>query len=152
MPRYLYECPVCHERRSLVLRLEERNDPQFCVHEEGEQRLEVLMIRPILPFRFTACLERDRPENQLYRVITKSNDPQDWLRAERADADRAEREAAELPDVPTKLTEWSDVDIQGAWTAAHAGPEQLERWRSDNIGPDPLESDRPEVEVPCEAL
>jgi hypothetical protein len=142
MPRYLWECHICGSQRTVISTVEDRDAPQFCCHRQV--RGQTVMKRLFGSFQFIGCREVDRPENNLARVVTRSNDPQDWLEWTRKDMARADIQSAKIEasrDVSGDNFTMDDLDISGCWTAAKAGPEQLQRWRDDNIGPDDLASE-----------
>jgi hypothetical protein len=120
--------------------VEDRNNPVFCEHvsdlDDGQSLHIVQMDRVVSRFLFNADLEKDRPENQLGRILTKSNSRQDWHEALKKDYEKAEKDREGWDMTPTKEVTMDDIDIHGAWTAAHAGPDQLQRWRNDNIKQD----------------
>jgi len=136
MPTYLFECPNCGYRESRFLPMSKRNEDFF--HIDLDERMVGHMSRMeriFTPFHFTAQLEKDKDENQLLRIITKSNSRKDWLEEERRQVEKNDADLARAEEVnhDSRYVPMSEIDVQGAWTAAHAGEEQLERWRRDNI-------------------
>lgn len=139
MRQYEYECPECGKRTSAYRPMAARNEPMFCLHQEDGQVRIVKAPRIVSQFVFTANLSKDLPENSLARIITKSSSSEDQLNYLRSQEKRAEAQAREIEAHSQEVDPgFGGIDIQGAWTAAHAGKEQLARWRKDNIAPDPL--------------
>jgi hypothetical protein len=137
---YVWECPDCGNRYDVVTTIENRDDPQFCMHVDEHSCAWLVKMRRIpATFLFTANREADKPENDIYRVAYGAKDAKDALEIARAEEKREARRAEEAAKVSSQSVDlekssWlDDCDVSGAWTAAHAGPEQLARWRKDNI-------------------
>jgi hypothetical protein len=136
MPTYVFECPECGRRREKFLPMSRRDFPVLsCLRHPGPVR----MNRIFTPFQFCANLEKDKPENQVLRILSGgSSSSTDWKEVERQQAQQSEASlaVAEQNAEASKYVPMEALDIQGAWTAAHAGPANLERWRNDHIRPD----------------
>jgi hypothetical protein len=133
---YLFECPECRVRREIVCSVAERNEPRFCFHANSVSARVVLMERKLTVPIVNANLEKDKPENQIGRVLTHSNSREDWLRREKAELENYERGREDWDTSVPKEVTLNDIDVSGAWQAANSGPEALERWRTANIAPD----------------
>ena len=144
--RYVYRCPECERRVEVERPIKDADLPEFCYHNFKARSstsfaVEVVkMVKVPQRFNFTANREVDKPENDYYRVLG-ARDAGERLAAARAEEKQAEAKAAEAakfaPKPDLEQSSWLDgCDVNGAWTAAHAGPEQLERWRNDNIPKD----------------
>ena len=83
-----------------------------------------------------ANLEKDKPENQMYRVISKSSSKLDQLAVARRENERYERKFAGVDTSEPKHVTVDDIMQTGVLQAANAGPEQLQRWRKDHIPKD----------------
>lgn len=136
---YEYECLKCERRMAQIRPIAERNTPMTCPHCGTEAK------RIVSRFLFVANLSKDDPANNEARIVTRSasaTDQLDYLR--RTEKSREETLAAAEKCEDAVDFSFNDIDINGAWTAAHAGPEQLERWRADNVKPDTLPMDSPQ--------
>lgn len=125
---YQFECEKCNHTTIVQRSVADRNKPLKCPKKH-------LMRRVISKPYFTANLEKDKPENQLYRVLTKSNSREDWLRRQREDEARyASKEAKETPLPPSRSMD--DILSSGIVEAARSSKEAVQRWREDNIPKD----------------
>ena len=138
MPTYVFECPACGMKVEKFLPMSRRDDEFF--HFDFDRNMVghmARMRRIFTPFQFCANLEKDKSENQVLRILSGSSSPSDWKEIERQQEQRnAEAIAvAEKDREESRYVPMSELDLQGAWTAAHAGQDQLMRWRQDNIKP-----------------
>jgi putative FmdB family regulatory protein len=146
MPYYEFQCPKCHERVTVFRKIADSSLPQFCQHVGPDSSTQLVkMERRVSRFLFTANRAVDMPENQEARLVTRSGSRSDWLEYERNQEKQWERKVADMQAEEkavlgsAKEDGFGDCDIQGCWMAANAGPEQLKRWRKDNIPADDFE-------------
>lgn len=130
---YLFICDECGKRKEVSRPVEARNLPVFCYHIQDEQAHLVLMRRKLTVPIVNADLEKDRPENQLFRILSKSNSRGEWKEYERYYAEGREKEA-EADSEPAKTTTVDDIlatGIRPDWTK-----EAVMQWREDHIPKD----------------
>lgn len=137
---YVWKCPECEQPRTVQQSVADRDTPEFCVHTKADKRGArlhfVLMRRVYLPPIINANLEKDRPENNLYRILTGSSSARDQLERMKREDEGYHKDREGWEESMPKETTLDDIDVAGCWQAANAGPEQLGRWRKDNIPAD----------------
>ena len=135
---YEHQCTTCERQIAFITKIKDRNEPRVC---ECGGKTERIASR----FLFVANMSKDDPNNNVARVVTRSASAEDQLKFLREQEAQTEANARQLEACSEPVnTGFDDIDISGAWTAAHAGTEQLMRWRADNIAPDPLAAGSPE--------
>jgi len=82
-------------------------------------------------FQIIGCREADKPENQLYKILTKGSGQSDELALMREDEKRYEADEAAMPEMPKP---WGAEQIlESGVIQASQTREGLEQWRQEHV-------------------
>lgn len=139
MPKYLYRCEVCGKEYLRYKRMQNIDEPEYCVHDAAE---------PVLGFRmpthwpmtrlFTASFqiianpEKDKPENQIFNILTKGGGETDRTALMREEEKRMERTYGSLQPAAKPAATMDDLLSSGIMEAARR-PDSLANWRAANV-------------------
>lgn len=131
MPKFKYECPVCQKVFLRYKRIVNFDVPEFCVHFGTPVEMKRLFTAS---FQIIANREVDKPENDLYGILTRGGDQSDRMKLIRQDAAQMEKDMDAMP-APQKEFTTEDILDTGIIEAAQSGQEGLANWRRSNIPP-----------------
>lgn len=139
MPKYRYLCDVCGAEYLRYKRIENIDEPEFCVHKANDVPLDfpwpaMYAMRRLFTasFQIIGRPEKDNPENQLYNILTKGGGETDKLALMRAEEKRMERTYDSLQPAAKPAATMDDLLSTGIMEAAKR-PDSLHNWREANI-------------------
>jgi hypothetical protein len=127
MPKYTYRCQSCQKSFLRYKRYDNIEVPEFCTfHQTKMDRLFTAS------FQIIGCREGDKPENQLYNILTKGGGMTDQLAMYKKDRTRMESDLDALPPEQKEFTT-QDILNTGIVQAAQSGNEGIANWRKEHI-------------------
>ncbi len=134
MPKYRYRCGQCGNEYLRYKRIENIDEPEWCIHPAtGHGNIQFPMTRLFTAsFQIIANPEKDKPENQLYNILTKGGGETDKVALMRAEEKRMERTYDSLQPAAKPAATMDDLLSTGLMEAARR-PDSLANWRECNI-------------------
>jgi hypothetical protein len=124
--RYQYECQECRKRYIRHKRMSNLDVPELCAtHHTPMQRLFTAS------FQIIGCMEKDKDENKLYKILTKGSGSTDEVALMRQDEKRMERDFANMPEQKKEFG--ADEILATGIIEASRTEEGLANWRKEHI-------------------
>lgn len=138
MPKYRYFCDVCGKEYLRYKRFQNLDQPEYCAHKLGVDD----RMKPPKPmrrlfhasFQIIANREVDKPENDLYGILTKGGDQSDRMKLIRQDAAQMEKQMDAMP-APQQEFGTEEILQTGLLQAAQSGQQGIDNWRREHIPP-----------------
>lgn len=130
MGRYQYECPVCKRRVVRHKRMANLDQPEFCsLHTNSTIPMTRLFTAD---FQIIGRPEKDKPENQIFNILTRGGGETDKLALMREEEKRMERTYDSLQPAAKPAATMEDLLQTGIMEAARR-PDSLANWRAANV-------------------